>query len=251
MALRVLVAHSVRRASRIITASEWSRRDIEARYPARHAGITVIPQGVDSRFHPRSAEETKRVLGRYGLEPGFLFSVGRLNLRKNLARLLRAYACLREGGAASAPLVISGKPDYGHEAPPLSARIDAGTTGVHWMGLIPDEHLAAFYTGAAAFIYPSLFEGFGLPVLEAMACGTPVVASDRTSLPELVGNAGLSVDAGSVEALAQAIARVLGDRALAEDLRHRGLERSRGFSWDETARRTLAVYREVGQAGRA
>ena len=245
--LRVLVPRSIARASSVITGSEFSRRDIEACYPASRCKVTVIRQGVDARFHPRGTEETRAVLRRYGLEPGFLFSVGRLNRRKNLARLLRAHARLPDLGAPAVPLVVSGKPDYGHDAAP--GRASAPTDGVRFMGLVPDEDLPAFCSGAAAFIYPSLFEGFGLPVVEAMACGTPVVASDRASLPELTGDAGLSVDAESVEALAGATARILTDRTLAQDLRRRGLERSRLFSWDVTAERTLAVYRESRRRG--
>ena len=245
VALRVLVPRSLERASRIIAVSEFTRRDIVARYPIRPEKITVIPQGVDARFHPRAAGETTPVLARYGLEPGFLFSLGRLNRRKNLGRLLQAYARMRAGGAPAAPLVITGKPDYGVETLLPRGRPAADMVGVRWMGLIPDEDLPAFYSGAAGFVYPSLFEGFGLPVLEAMACGTPVVTSDRTALPELTGDAGLSVDPESVEALAEAMTRLLTDQALAADLRRRGLDRSRRFSWRETADRTLAVYREA------
>jgi glycosyltransferase involved in cell wall biosynthesis len=149
------------------------------------------------------------------------------------------------------PLVIGGKPDYGFEAALHRGRPGADGDGVRWVGLIPDEDLPAFYSGAAGFIYPSLFEGFGLPVLEAMACGTPVVTSDRTALPELAGDAGLLIDPESVEALAEAMTRVLTDRALAQDLRRRGLERSQRFSWGETARRTLTVYREAVHGGGA
>ena len=147
--------------------------------------------------------------------------------------------------------MIGGKPDYGIDPSRPDGRPVPDVGGVRWMGLIPDEDLPAFYCGAAGFIYPSLFEGFGLPVLEAMACGTPLVASDRAALPELTGDAGLSVDPENVEALAEAMTRLLTDQALVAALRGRGLERSRHFSWRETADRTLAVYREAvrGTAG--
>ena len=112
-------------------------------------------------------------------------------------------------------------------------------------GADPDDDLPLFYSGAACFVYPSLFEGFGLPVLEAMACGTPVVTSNRTALPELAGNAALLIDPESVDELAVAIARVLSDSALARELGGRRLERSRRYSWAETARQTLAVYRDA------
>jgi len=243
VALRVLVPRSMARASRIITDSEFACRDIVARYAIRPEKVAVIPLGVDARFRPSG--ETLSVLGRYGLRPGFLFSLGRLNRRKNLERLLQAYARLRTGGVSDAPLVIGGKPDYGVDEVLRRAELSGDASGVRFAGLIPDEDLPAFYSAAACFVYPSLFEGFGLPVLEAMACGTPVVTSNRTALPELVGDAALSVDPSSVEALAGAMTRVLTDHDLAAELRRCGLDRSRRFSWRETAARTLQVYREA------
>lgn len=247
VALSVLVPRSVRRASRIIAVSEFTRRDIVARYAVPPEKIVVIPEGVDARFHPRAVGEIVPVLARYGLRSGFLFSLGRLNRRKNLGRLLQAYARLPRG-APAVPLVIGGKPDYGIDIVLPDGRPAAEVAGVRWMGLISDEDLPAFYCGALGFIYPSLFEGFGLPALEAMASGTPVVASDRAALPELTGDAGLSVDPESVEALVEAMTRILTDQALAADLRRRGLERSRRFSWREAADRTLAVYREIAHS---
>jgi glycosyltransferase involved in cell wall biosynthesis/GT2 family glycosyltransferase len=245
VALRVLVPRSIVRASHVITDSEFSRRDIVARYGVRREKIAVIPLAADSRFYPRTRRETAPVLARYGLEPGFLFSLGRLNRRKNLERLLLAYARLRSGIARATPLVVGGKPDYGVEEMLSRSRLSGEASGVRFVGLIPDEDLPAFYAGAAGFVYPSLFEGFGLPLLEAMASGTPVVTSDRAALPELIGDAALAVDPESVDALADAMARMMTDAKLARDLRQRGLVRSRQFSWTETARRTLAVYREA------
>jgi glycosyltransferase involved in cell wall biosynthesis len=243
VALRVLVPRSMARASRIITDSEFGRRDIVARYAIRPEKIAVIPLGADARFHPRTSRQTAPVLARYGLESGFLFSLGRLNRRKNLERLLLAYARLRTRVASDAPLVIGGKLDYGVEEVLRRAKLLGDASGVRFVGLIPDEDLPAFYSGAAGFIYPSLFEGFGLPVLEAMACGSPVVTSNRAALPELTADAALAIDPENVGALAEAMTRIMTDKDLAADLRRRGLERSRQFSWGETARRTLEVYR--------
>lgn len=242
-ALRLLVPRSIVRASHVITDSEFSRRDIVARYGTRPDKIAVIPLAADSRFHPRTDQQTAPVLARYGLKPGFLFSLGRLNRRKNLERLLLAHARVRVGAGGDTPLVVGGKPDYGAEEVLSRARLSKEASGVCFVGLIPDEDLAAFYAGAIGFVYPSLFEGFGLPLLEAMSCGTPVVTSDRAALPELAGGAALVVDPESVGALADAMTRLLTDKELAADLRQRGLARSRQFSWGETARRTLAVYR--------
>ena len=245
LGLRVLVPRSMARAARVITDSEFARRDIVARYSVRPEKIVVIPLAADARFRPLAAAESAPVLARYGLRPGFVFSQGRLNRRKNLERLLLAYARLRSGGAPDAPLVIGGKPDYGVDQVLRRAKLSGDASGVRFVGLIPDADLPAFYSAAGCFVYPSLFEGFGLPLLEAMACATPVVTSDRTALPELVGDAGLLIDPESVDALAAAIARVLGDAALARELGARGLERSRRFSWREAARRTSQVYREA------
>jgi glycosyltransferase involved in cell wall biosynthesis len=245
VALRVLVRRTVGRATRIITGSEFCARDICGRYGVDSGKVAVIPLGAAPRFHPRPFAETARVLGRYGLRSGFLFSLGRLNRRKNLERLLAAYGRLRAAGVSDVPLVIAGKPDYGVPGVRQRARRSPDGEGVVFTGLLPDADLPYFYAGAACFVYPSLFEGFGLPVIEAMACGTPVVCSNRAALPELVGEAGLLVDPADVDALAGAMARLVGDAALAAELGERGRARSRGYCWPETARRTLGVYREA------
>jgi glycosyltransferase involved in cell wall biosynthesis len=244
-ALRILVPQSLARASRIITDSEFCRRDIAKRYGVEPERITAIPLAAPARLRPLPLDDTLKVLSRYRLRPGFVFALGRLNRRKNLGRLIRACLLLRTSGTVDPQLVIAGKPDFGAEEVIAQTRCLSERTMARWVGLLPDEDLPAFYSGAAAFVYPSLFEGFGLPILEAMACGTPVIASSRASMPELVGDAGLLVDPEDVEALAAAMARVLLDRAVAAELGRRSLERSRGYSWKETARRTLAVYHAV------
>jgi glycosyltransferase involved in cell wall biosynthesis len=250
VALRTLVPPSIKRAALIVAVSEFTRRDIVARYRIPPEKVVVTPEGADARFRPRSTEETVSVLARYGLQPGFVFSLGRLNRRKNLERLLQAYARLRRDGLVDVPLVIGGKPDYGLEETLRRARSSGASSGVRFAGLISDEDLPVFYSGAACFVYPSLFEGFGLPALEAMACGTPVIASDRTAIPEVVGDAALSVNPESVDALAEAMRRVLTDRDLAMDLSRRGLARSRQFTWAEAARLTREAYREAARGHR-
>jgi glycosyltransferase involved in cell wall biosynthesis len=249
LALRVLVPRSVARASRVVTCSEFCRRDIEARYGLPPGQVLAIPLAAAGRFRPRPPAETAAVLGRYGLAPGYVLALGRLNRRKNLERLLLAWGRLRAAGVSGAPLVIGGRPDYGVDAVLRRAKLAAEGSSVRFTGLIPDADLPHFYGGAACFVYPSLFEGFGLPLVEAMSCGTPVISSDRTAMPELVDDAGLLVDPEDVDAIAGAMARVLGDRDLARDLGRRGLERSRRYSWADTARRTLAVY-HVAAGGR-
>ena len=242
-ALSALVPLAIRRAARVATCSEFCRRDIESRYGAARGKVAVIPLGAARAFRPRAPAETAAVLARHGLAPGFVFSLGRLNRRKNLERLLLAYGRARAPGAAEAPRVIGGKADFGVREVLERARLAGDPSPVRFTGLIPDADLPHFYAGAACFVYPSLFEGFGLPVLEAMACGTPVIASDRTALPELVGDAGLLVDPERVDAIAEAVAALLADGDRARALGQRALERSRRFSWEETARRTLDLYR--------
>jgi glycosyltransferase involved in cell wall biosynthesis len=244
-ALRVLVPRSVARASHIITGSEFSRHDIARRYGVAPERITAIPLAARSGLRPAPPAETTSVLARYGLRPGFVFTLGRLNRRKNLARLIRACTLLRDSGSKDVQLVIAGKPDFGARAVLAQTRDLSRGGAVRWVGLLPEDDLPAFFTGAAAFVYPSLFEGFGLPILEAMACGTPVIASDRAAMPELVGDAGLLVDPEDVTKLASTLERVLLDRTLADELGQRALERSERYSWRETAQRTLAVYRRA------
>ena len=245
IALRALVPWSLRRAAQIITTSEFSRRDIVAHYGIHPDKVVVTSLAAHPRFRPQTAEEIASTLGPYGLQPGFLFSLGRLNRRKNLERLLKAYAQIRTTSGMNAPLVIGGKLDYGFQEVVRRSKLVGETSGVRVVGLIPDAALPAFYGAAACLVYPSLFEGFGLPVLEAMACGTPVIASRRSALPELVGDVGVLVDPEDVEALSQAMARLLTDPGLRQELGARGIERSRQYSWAETARRTLAVYRKA------
>lgn len=242
LALRTLVPWTIKRAARVITCSEFGRRDVESRYAVPSGKVVAVPLAAGAGFRPIAPAEVRAVLDRHGLAPGFLFALGRLNRRKNLERLLLAYGRLRADGVTDVPLVIGGKPDYGVSEVLRRARLADAGAGVRFTGLIPEAELASFYTGAACFVYPSLFEGFGLPVLEAMACGTPVVTSDRAALPELVGDAGLTVEPESVDAIASAVARVLADADLAATLGRRGIERSRRYTWAQTARQTLAIY---------
>src|SRR5215472_9634934 len=168
-----------------------STGDLEKSYGVAPDRISVTWNGVRESFRPLKESEFRTVLTRYDLEPGFLFSLGRLNQRKNLGTLLRAHAALRAQGRMDLTLVIGGKVDHGVEELVRSFRESPRSSRVHWVGLIPDADLPAFYAGATCFVYPSLFEGFGLPLLEAMACGTPVITSNRTAMPALVGDAGL------------------------------------------------------------
>ena len=231
--LAVSTIWSARAAREVVVDSSATGRDL-----ARHAGIEparvhVVHLGVEPRFRPLPAAEIEPALARLGLEPGYLLFVGTLQPRKNLRRLLRAYGLARRE-AAVPPLVIAG--GLGHRAAELT-----WPDGARHVGYAPPADLPALYGGASAFVFPSLFEGFGLPLLEAMACGTPVLAGANSSMPEVVGDAGLLVDATSVRAIADGLIRLATDTALRENLRQRGLARAAAFTWERAARETLAV----------
>ncbi|HLE43923.1 MAG TPA: glycosyltransferase family 1 protein [Methylomirabilota bacterium] len=242
-AVRALLGSALRRAARVIAVSDATRADLVARYRTIADKIHVVPEAAATHFAPPSAAETARVRAQYGLEAAYVLFVGLLEPKKNLPALLRAVARLRAGGAwGRAQLVLAGAPGWGTTG--LDA--EAGRLGldgvVRFLGAVPDGDLPALYAGARVFVFPSLWEGFGLPVLEAMAAGAPVVASCRGALPEVAGAAALLVEPAP-EPLAEALERVLTDPALRDRLRHAGLERARAFSWERTAAQTLAVYR--------
>jgi glycosyltransferase involved in cell wall biosynthesis len=184
------------------------------------------------------------VRGRYGLPGRYLLFVGTIEPRKNLTRLLHAFEPLRKEGLTDA-LVVVGKRGwlYGD----FFAELERSPVreAVILPGFVPDEHLPAVYAGAQALVFPSLYEGFGLPTLEAMACGTPVACSDTASLPEVGGDAALYFDPTSEDAILQTLRRLLSDAELQEELARRGLTRASHFSWDRVAAETEAVYRAV------
>jgi glycosyltransferase involved in cell wall biosynthesis len=246
MLLSTLVPLSARRASRIIAASQSTKRDIVERYDVDPERISVTYYAADSQFRPISNRGALRaVLDDYGISQGFILTVGNLQPRKNLLRLVEAFAELIQSRAIDPQLVIAGQAFWrGSE---VSRRVEERHLHEHvvFTGYVPQEHLVSLYNAADLFVYPSLYEGFGLPLLEAMACGTPVITSNRSSLPEVVGEAALLVEPHRTEDLAQAILDVLSNDALQSELSAKGLERAGFFSWERTAKQTLAVYEEV------
>jgi glycosyltransferase involved in cell wall biosynthesis len=228
----------------VITVSQASRNDIIRFLGIPAPKVWVVYEGVSLRYRPSSQEEIAGIQSRYSLPHGYLLFVGSVERRKNLPRLLPAYARLRQGGETR-PLVVAGVKRGGVDK--IGALLQDLDLRPHvlFTGYIPEADLPALYRGADLFVFPSLYEGFGLPPLEAMACGTPVVCSNAASLPEVVGDAAITVDPYDVEGLAEAMRRVLGDAALREELREKGLARARQFTWERTARETVAVYRQV------
>ena len=248
MQLRLTVRKSARRAARILSLSEHSRRDIIETYGISPHRVTAIPLAAASHFAPvTDSRELQRVRHTYGIDNDYILSVGSIQPRKNLARLVKAYASLRgEFSADKLPkLVLAGKCAWLYDETLRALQETGLRDAVVLTGYVPEADLPALYSGALCFIYPSYFEGFGLPPLEAMKCGAPVIVGNRTSLPEVVGDAALTVDPFDVEAIAAAMKRLISDPELRKQLISKGQQRAGLFDWRETARRTLKVYQEV------
>ncbi len=251
--LRLTVRHSARRAAHILSLSEHTRRDIIDTYKIDPARVTSIPLAAPAHFSPVTDDkELQRVRHTYGIERDYVLSVGSIQPRKNLVRLIKAYASLRGVQAEGhfPKLVLVGKCGWLYDET-LRALEESGIReSIVLTGYVPESDLPALYSGAVCFVYPSYFEGFGLPPLEAMRCGAPVVVGNRTSLPEVVGDAGLQVDPFEVSAIAGAMGRLIADSELRRELSIKGRQRAETFDWRETARRTLQVYERVVQQSR-
>ena len=233
-----------RRATHVIAVSERTRRDLTAAYDVPPEKVTVIYEAAAPRFRVQSPEAVAAVRARYGLPDRYLLFVGTIEPRKNLSRLLAAFETIHADGLSDG-LVIVGK--HGWLYGDFLARLEQSLAqdAVLCPGYVPDEDLPAIYAGAQGLVFPSLYEGFGLPVLEAMACGTPVVASSASSIPEVGGDATLYFDPLDVEAMVEAIRRLLRDADLQDHMRVRGLAQATGFSWELTATATKSVYDAV------
>ena len=244
--LRFTVRRSARSAARVLALSENARQDIISTYRIAPDLVTAIPLAAPTHFRPVDDEdELQRVRQTYGINGDYILSVGSIQPRKNLARLLSAYERLRhtrpEGSLPQ--LVLVGKRAWLYRE--TLKTIEELGTSVIATGYVPETDLPALYSGAMCFVYPSFFEGFGLPPLEAMKCGTAVITGDRTSLPEVVGDSGVLVNPFDIDAISSAIATMVDDSSLRSSLRIKSLNRARIFDWRETARRTLEVYKQA------
>ena len=246
--LTLMVPRFLQAARAIIVISESTQRDALNRYPGDANKFHVIYGGVSRKFCPAAPHAVAAVRQRYGLPEQFILAVGTIEPRKNYETLLVAYRALRERGQ-TVGLVIAGKKGWRSEAF-FRQLHDLGLEDqVCLLGYVADVDLPALYTAAEVFAFPSLYEGFGLPALEAMACGTPVIASNTSSLPEIVGDAGLLVAPHDIAGLTTAIEAGLRDAALRADLRARGLTQAGRFTWEATAQATLQVYQAVWGSG--
>ncbi len=237
----------VRRATRVITPSSYTRAEVIELLGLPEDRVVAIPEGCAERFSPREVDhDTLR--HEFGIDGPYVLCVGTLEPRKNLVTVLRAFRHI-SAAVPDAELVVVGGRGWRNDA--FEAELGEETTArrLRVTGFVPDERLVDLYAGAACFLFPSLGEGFGLPPLEAMACGAPVVMSDRPALGEVGADAVLQAPALDAEALAGHVVRVMRDRELAARLRAAGLARARRFTWDAAAAATERVYREALAVG--
>ena len=240
---------TLERAAHVITVSEFVRAEVIAEFGLAPEQVTAVPLGVEPTYHPREAGALDAALARHGLvHGGYLLAVATLEPRKNLERLLDAYARLSPALRRAFPLVLVGGRGWRNEA--LLARVARmqAQGELRWLGYVAEGELPFMYAGAAAFAFPSLYEGFGLPVLEAMASGVPVLTSNRASLPEVAGDAAILVEPEDIVAMTEGLERMLTDMAWRESAATRGIERARAFTWEACVDRTVAIYGKVDSA---
>ncbi len=247
------VPRSLRRARHVLSDSESTRADLIELMGIPADRITVIGAGVDKRFQPVTDPATlTRVRARYQLPDRFILAVSTLEPRKNFTGLIAAFDQLatatHRSPIADLHLVIAGGKGWLYDDIFAAAEASPVRGRIHFAGFVADDDLPPLYSLADLFAFPSHYEGFGIPVLEAMACGTPVVCADNSSLPEVAGDAAILVEATDTGALAEAMYRLLTDSALREKLIARGFEQAKKFTWEEAARRLLKVYKNVSES---
>jgi alpha-1,3-rhamnosyl/mannosyltransferase len=249
---RWLERRALRRARGLIAISEYTRSDLVQLLDIPRERIAVTHLGVHQGFAPASASEVAALCRRYRMQPGYLLYVGGIDRRKNIPFLLEVLRVL----VAQHPeveLVLAGRYRDDPDFPELVSRLRRSglEQSVRLTGYVPEEELSALYSGASLFVYPSLYEGFGLPPLEAMMCGAPVVAADRTALPEVLGHAALLVDPQEVGEFVEAIRSLLDHPERRRELSEAGRRHAKRFTWTATARATLDAYRQFGEVAPA
>ena len=240
------IDEAVRRTDHIIADSESTRRDVLRLLGARPDKVSVVYLAANPIYRPISLAQARQWVGKkFGFTGDFILSVGTIEPRKNLSTLLRAYRQLLDAYKLDVELALVGGKGWLYDEIPSLVETLRLTDRARFLGRVSDQDLLHLYNAAGVLAHPALYEGFGLPPLEAMSCGTPVVVSNTSSLPEVVGDAGLLVDPEDVDAWAAALWRVCTDDDLRDELSQKALARSRRFSWERTARHTLRIYEQV------
>ena len=238
-----LLPRLTHRVRHLIAVSQFTKERLVERFGIHPDKITVVWNGVDAQFRPRAASEVDEVRQALGItSPRYLLSLGSVEPRKNIRRLLNAWTHLKGELPSDLSLVIVGPKGYSKVF--RDAGIDEIPEGVHFTGYAKQEYLPALYSGALALVYPSLYEGFGLPPLEAMACGTPVITSNTTSLPEITGGKALFIDPLDEDTIAAAILRIINDEDLHHTLRTQSLAHASTLTWDASAKATRKVLED-------
>lgn len=245
--LRITVERTVRRAARILTPSEFSRQSILRAYRLPDSSVTVVPNAVSSEFRPRSREHAAAwVNRRFGIAAPFILTVGDLQRRKNQIGLIRAFEeIVRRHPRLPHRLVIVGKPGWKGEEVQRAGEKSPCAERIHFTGFVNDDELQWLYAACHLFVFPSFYEGFGLPILEAMASGRAVACSNATAIPEVADSCALLFDPGSVKDMTQTIGDLLLDAEMLARFERLGVHRAAAFTWRNAAQRTLDVYREV------
>lgn len=245
--MRATIPWSARHSALVLTGSEHARGDLVRAYGLAPERVVVTPYAADRRFRRLEAAEADRLMVGLKLPQSYLLCVGNLQPRKNLRRLLEAFAALR--AEIRPPLVVVGQPAWLYDDVYETVRRLGIGADVHFTGFVSTEQLVAIYSRAQAFAYPSLYEGFGLPVLEALACGVPTLTSNRSSLPEVAGDAALQTDPEDVDAIAAGLERVICDEGLRRELAELGPRQAAQFSWERCATGTARAYHLALEAG--
>jgi len=243
---KLLIRLTAKKSSAIITGSHFSKQDIVDSYGMHPAKIQVIPFGISPHFSPASdPEETRKILHKYGIQKPYLLYVGRLNPRKNIVSIVKVFSQIKRENHLPHRLIIVGKKDFETRKILLSLDKIEHKEDILFTGLVPDQDLPFLYREADVFLYPSLFEGVGLPVLEAMRSGVPVVSSDSSGLKETAGDAGICVNPLDHSEISRAVLRIISDPDFRNTCRTRGISRTEKLSWLSTAQQTLKVYQRV------
>jgi len=246
---RVIVPRATRHAARVVTVSRFSKEEILSHLPfLRDEDVTVIHEAGNDMCRPLDRDDAaQQVRRRYGIPGDYILSLGGVDPRKNTQLIVKSFLELKRQGIIAEKLLVVGVPKSAQGMFLDRGDSPACQEEIRFLDFVSEEDLRLLYNGATVFVYPSLFEGFGLPPLEAMACGTPVISSNTTSIPEIAGDAAVLIDPTDGEGLKRALTDLLRDQRLREQLTRRGFDRVRQFSWQETAAQILAVYESVLQ----